>query len=359
MSKLSHNDRFLKVLGGTSVLNAMLYVRGNKRDYDSWAALGNTGWDYESVLPYFKQSEDVRVEDLHDSPYHQRGGYLTVEYFKYTPPVVDYIVRSGEELGYKVQDINGENQTGFAYSYGTIRDGLRCSTAKAFIRPASKRKNLHVSMESLVEKILVRNGLENYIIVSALCFTEIMILWFTRTTWIFNTFTANLISWKFSHPWCENDFFRPNYSLCNIVIINDIILFNNAERENFAFSRKLFYHLIINKIQYISHGRYVRDQRVIYIHLISYSNGFSFIYRWHIENSIWGAVSQRRETFRSPCETRNYSIRGCDTIAAVADVVGHRAARSSRENEDPRRASRTRRRAESSRSRGGGADVLG
>ncbi|RLU15838.1 hypothetical protein DMN91_011594 [Ooceraea biroi] len=145
-----------KVLGGSSVLNAMFYVRGNKRDYDSWAALGNAGWDYESVLPYFKKSEDARAEELTNSSYHQKGGYLTVERFKYDPPIVDYIVRSGEELGYKMHDINGENQTGFTYSYGTLRDGLRCSTAKAFLRPASQRKNLHVSLESFVEKILVK-----------------------------------------------------------------------------------------------------------------------------------------------------------------------------------------------------------
>ncbi|XP_014475860.1 PREDICTED: glucose dehydrogenase [FAD, quinone]-like [Dinoponera quadriceps] len=145
-----------KVLGGSSTLNAMIYSRGNKRDYDFWASLGNTGWDYKSVLPYFKLSEDARAEDLHDSPYHQRGGYLTVEHFKYTSPDIDYIVRSGEELGYPIRDINGENQTGFTYSHGTVRNGLRCSTAKAFIRPASKRKNLHVSLDSLVEKILVK-----------------------------------------------------------------------------------------------------------------------------------------------------------------------------------------------------------
>lgn len=137
----------------------MLYVRGNRRDYDSWAALGNTGWDYQSVLPYFKVSEDTRSKDLLNSPYHQQGGYLTVDHFKYTPPVVDYLIYSGEELGHKVHDLNGEKQTGFAYSHGTVRDGLRCSTAKAFLRPVSKRKNLHVSLDSLVEKILVKKGL--------------------------------------------------------------------------------------------------------------------------------------------------------------------------------------------------------
>ena len=152
------------MLGGSSVLNAMLYIRGNKRDYDSWAALGNVGWDYESVLPYFKRSEDARVKELANSPYHKKNGYLTVEYFKYNPPIADYIVHSGEELGYKVHDVNGANQTGFTHSFGTLRDGLRCSTAKAYLRPASKRKNLYVSLESFVEKILVRKGSENLIV---------------------------------------------------------------------------------------------------------------------------------------------------------------------------------------------------
>ncbi|EFN69238.1 Glucose dehydrogenase [acceptor], partial [Camponotus floridanus] len=146
------------ILGGSSVLNGMLYVRGNKQDYDSWAALGNAGWDYKSVLPYFKKSEDARAEELADSPYHQKGGYLTVERFRYNSPVDDYIIHSGEELGYKVQDVNGENQTGFTYSYGTLRNGFRCSTAKAFLRPVSKRKNLHVSLQSFVENILVKKN---------------------------------------------------------------------------------------------------------------------------------------------------------------------------------------------------------
>jgi len=149
-------------------MNGMLYVRGNKKDYDSWAALGNPGWDYESVLPYFKKSEDARAEDIADSPYHQKGGYLTVERSRYELGITDYIFHSGEELGYKVRDINGEIQTGFTQSYYTLRDGLRCDTAKAFLRPASKRKNLHVSLESFVEKILVKEGMKNLNVSSAL-----------------------------------------------------------------------------------------------------------------------------------------------------------------------------------------------
>lgn len=71
-----------KVLGGCSVLNAMLYIRGNKKDYDRWAEEGNPGWSYEDVLPYFKKSEDIRIEDLQDDYYHGKGGYLTVEHFR-------------------------------------------------------------------------------------------------------------------------------------------------------------------------------------------------------------------------------------------------------------------------------------
>lgn len=71
-----------RVLGGCSVMNAMLYVRGNKRDYDHWAYIGNPGWTYEEVLPYFIKSEDMRIEEFMDDPYHGTGGYLTVEHFR-------------------------------------------------------------------------------------------------------------------------------------------------------------------------------------------------------------------------------------------------------------------------------------
>lgn len=146
-----------KVLGGCSVLNAMLYVRGNRRDYDRWANLGNPGWSYEEVLPYFKKSEDMRIPEYTDDPYHGTGGFLTVEHFRYHSPIVNWFLEAAEEFGFKVRDINGEYQTGFTLSHGTLREGLRCSTAKGFLRPISKRPNLHVSMHSLVEEILIND----------------------------------------------------------------------------------------------------------------------------------------------------------------------------------------------------------
>jgi len=144
-----------KVLGGSSTLNYMLYVRGNRRDYDHWESLGNTGWGYEQALYYFKKSEDNRNPYLQKSPYHATGGYLTVQESPWKTPLVVAFVQAGVEIGYENRDINGEQQTGFMISQGTIRRGSRCSTAKSFLRPIRLRKNIHIAMNSHVTKIMI------------------------------------------------------------------------------------------------------------------------------------------------------------------------------------------------------------
>lgn len=151
-----------KVLGGSSVLNAMLYIRGNRRDYDNWANMGNIGWSWSEVLPYFLKSEDMRIPEYQKDPYHSTGGPLTIEYFNYEQPITRKILEAGEQLGYNILDVNGEYQTGFTRSHATVRDGLRCSTAKAFLRPASKRDNLHVSLHSLAMKIVIDENKRAY-----------------------------------------------------------------------------------------------------------------------------------------------------------------------------------------------------
>ncbi|CAK9805395.1 Glucose dehydrogenase [FAD, quinone] [Anthophora plagiata] len=143
-----------KVLGGSSVLNAMVYVRGNRRDYDNWARLGNEGWSYEEVLPYFLKSEDNRNPYLARTPYHNTGGYLTVQEPPWRTPLSIAFLQGGQELGYENRDINGEKQTGFMLTQATIRRGSRCSTAKAFLRPVKNRENLHIAMNSQVLKVL-------------------------------------------------------------------------------------------------------------------------------------------------------------------------------------------------------------
>ncbi|KAL0266697.1 UNVERIFIED_CONTAM: hypothetical protein PYX00_009170 [Menopon gallinae] len=144
-----------KVLGGSTVLNTMLYIRGNRRDYDQWEALGNPGWSYEDVLPYFLKSEDQRNPYLANNKYHATGGYLTVQDSPYNTPLGLAFLQAGQEMGYEVRDVNGEFQTGFALYQFTMRRGTRCSTAKAFLRPIRLRPNFHLSLWSHATKILI------------------------------------------------------------------------------------------------------------------------------------------------------------------------------------------------------------
>ncbi|GAB1867946.1 Glucose dehydrogenase [acceptor] [Camponotus japonicus] len=145
-----------KVLGGSSVLNTMLYVRGNRRDYDQWRNFGNPGWGYEDVLPFFIKSEDQRNPYLaRNTKYHSTGGYLTVQDSPYVTPLGVAFLQAGEEMGYDICDVNGEQQTGFAFFQFTMRRGARCSAAKAFVRPIQLRKNFHLSLWSHVTRILI------------------------------------------------------------------------------------------------------------------------------------------------------------------------------------------------------------
>jgi len=149
-----------KVIGGSSVLNYMLYLRGNKRDYDIWEQQGNPGWNSEEVLYYFKKSEDNQNPYLLRTPYHASGGYLSIQEAPFHTPLATAFVQAGQEMGYENRDINGEHQTGFMIAQGTIRRGSRCSTAKAFLRPARLRKNLHIAMYAQATKILIHPKLK-------------------------------------------------------------------------------------------------------------------------------------------------------------------------------------------------------
>ncbi|KAM3963794.1 glucose dehydrogenase [FAD, quinone] [Aphomia sociella] len=144
-----------KVLGGSSVLNYMIYVRGNRYDFDQWESFGNPGWSYRDVLKYFIKSEDNRNPYLAKTKYHGRGGYLTVQEAPWRTPLVAAFVEAGVEIGYENRDINGAIQTGFMIAQGTIRRGSRCSTAKAFLRPIRTRRNLDVSLNSQATRILI------------------------------------------------------------------------------------------------------------------------------------------------------------------------------------------------------------
>ncbi|CAA3006459.1 glucose dehydrogenase [FAD, quinone]-like [Olea europaea subsp. europaea] len=143
-----------RVLGGSSVLNYMLYIRGNKRDYNRWAAEGADGWSWPEVFPYFLKSEDNQDEHIASNGYHRTGGYLTVSSTPDPTPIAVAFPEAGKQLGYPNVDLNGPLQTGFAIPQGTIRRGSRCSTSKAFLQPARSRPNLHVVTFAYVTRIL-------------------------------------------------------------------------------------------------------------------------------------------------------------------------------------------------------------
>ncbi|WP_417773618.1 GMC family oxidoreductase [Stappia sp.] len=145
-----------KVLGGSSSLNGMIYVRGDRSDYDGWAALGNEGWDYESVLPYFKKSEDY---DKGANAYHGAGGLLHVTSEFEPHPVTRAIVEAAVEAGYPLnEDTNGETQLGVAYTDLTTKDGKRHSTAVAFLQPALERENLTLITNARVHRAEIEGG---------------------------------------------------------------------------------------------------------------------------------------------------------------------------------------------------------
>ncbi|XP_070535706.1 alcohol dehydrogenase [acceptor]-like [Ptychodera flava] len=145
-----------KVLGGSSSINGMQYVRGCKEDYDSWARLGAEGWSYDEVLPYFLKSENNTNEEYLKTEYHNKGGPLTVSDVTPTCKFSQVVMEAAKELGLPVKDVNnGIDQIAFNYFQATIKDGKRCSTAVAFLNPAKMRANLTVWTETLATIIRI------------------------------------------------------------------------------------------------------------------------------------------------------------------------------------------------------------
>lgn len=145
-----------RLLGGSSSINGLLYIRGQAQDYDHWAALGNTGWGFKQVLPYFKKSEDYGPGE---DPFHGVGGELSVSTMRGRHDICDAYIDAAEELGIPpTNDFNGQRQLGAGYFQLTLRNGLRCSSAKAFLKPAKSRRNLTIVKKAHVEKLLFETG---------------------------------------------------------------------------------------------------------------------------------------------------------------------------------------------------------
>ncbi|XP_058799351.1 glucose dehydrogenase [FAD, quinone]-like [Phymastichus coffea] len=145
-----------KVMGGSSVLNFMIATRGNRLDYDNWAAMGNEGWSYDEVLKYFKKLENMGIKDFkYDREMHNMGGPVHIEYPPYHTPLAESFLEAGLEMGYPIIDYNAKQDFGYSYIQATIKNGTRMSTNRAYLNPANHRKNLHVSAFSHVNKVLI------------------------------------------------------------------------------------------------------------------------------------------------------------------------------------------------------------
>ena len=147
-----------KVLGGSSAINAMLYVRGQAADYDGWAQRGNLGWSFDDVLPYFRKAENCEQlangDDSFDSALRGVGGPLNVAPVRTRYEALDMVIDAAESLGYPHNhDYNGSSQDGFSYYQVTQKNGLRFSAKKAYLQPARKRPNLRIITHAHVTKI--------------------------------------------------------------------------------------------------------------------------------------------------------------------------------------------------------------
>jgi choline dehydrogenase len=142
-----------RTLGGSSSINGMLYVRGQPLDYDTWGQLGNRGWSYEQVLPYFKKSEHFE-RDCDDS--RGKSGLLNVADMTETHELCDAFIDAAAASGFpKNKDYNNGNQEGFGYYQTTMKDGKRWSTARAFLDPARSRPNLRIETDAPVAKVII------------------------------------------------------------------------------------------------------------------------------------------------------------------------------------------------------------
>ncbi|MEP5154135.1 choline dehydrogenase [Planktotalea sp.] len=145
-----------KVLGGSSSLNGLLYVRGQPQDYDRWRQMGNVGWGWDDVLPLFKRSEN---NERGADEFHSADGELSVSNMRIERPITDAWIEAAQTAGYKFNpDYNGADQEGVSFFQLTARNGLRCSSAAAFLRPAKSRENLEIITHAQVQNIVIEGN---------------------------------------------------------------------------------------------------------------------------------------------------------------------------------------------------------
>jgi len=141
-----------KVLGGSSSINGLIYIRGQRQDFDLWRQMGNAGWSYDDVLPYFRRAEN---QERGGDDYHGTGGPLDIADLRAGHELHDAFIAAAQEAGFKANpDFNGADQEGVGAYQLTVRRMRRCSAALAYLRPALKRPNLRVEVRALAHRVL-------------------------------------------------------------------------------------------------------------------------------------------------------------------------------------------------------------
>ena len=145
-----------KTLGGSSAINAMVYIRGHSSDYDHWESLGNKGWGSKNMLELFKQSE---ANERGANQYHGANGLLYVSNTHNTYPLNNCFIEGAKQAGYPLtDDFNGAQFEGAGFYQFTIKDGERCGVTKAYLNPARVRSNLTVECEAFVDRVVFENN---------------------------------------------------------------------------------------------------------------------------------------------------------------------------------------------------------
>lgn len=148
-----------KMLGGSHGINALIYFRGNREDFDNWERLGNPTWDYDSVLEYFKKTEQNLNHTLvnkANKKWHSDEGEMPIGHYSDSDNIRHVFIQAAKEFGYDlVDDLNGDLSLGFSYLQGTLKNGQRFTTAKSLLVPAKDRKNLHIIKHAHVTKVIV------------------------------------------------------------------------------------------------------------------------------------------------------------------------------------------------------------
>jgi choline dehydrogenase-like flavoprotein len=142
-------------LGGSSIINFMMYIRGHRNDYDRWSAAGNTGWSWKEVLPYFLKSERASLENLENSTYHGKNGELGVELNQHRTIIGESFIEACKYLGLPEIDYNEGKNIGVSYLHGNTLGGTRHSAYRAFIKPILDQINLHIMIDTKVTKVLI------------------------------------------------------------------------------------------------------------------------------------------------------------------------------------------------------------